>query len=826
MKFIPFVSKKLFRMIAVCVLLTLVEAGWADLPSMRADILTNIETEFGVYRPHAVDGIHAVEAYHIADDFRNVANMNDFQFSPEEKRLLLQNGFVVTPSPFREMYDIYNEAQNENYPIFVTVDALLHTYHELFDYILRTIETRKFIADLRALSQTLLDASRNQWNEASDVFVKEAALKNIAFFSIAVALLDETQTTPPEVFDLAESELNLITNHSVLTDSPLFGYMEDYTQYLPRGHYTLSDELGRYFCAMMWYGRMTFHAEAGGFYNIPLELAEEATRRALLITQLLNQIQVGDEPALAVWNRIYQPTVFFVGKSDDLSVLEYSSLIRTIYGNDFTQNSVDQFADPNFLSKMMTAVMDLPAPRIVPELNRGFRFMGQRFIPDSYMFTELVIDRTSRAFPRGLDVMAILGSQRAYEILDQFYQETNDSAYVSQMASLIDEFSSLPDEKWAQNLYWNWLYCLMPLLAEKGDGFPFYMQNTAWRDKELSCALGSWAELRHDTILYAKQSYTLRGGMPAFNYANEFVEPNPWAFARLSSLTRFMMDGLQSQNLLFPEFGDRLEQMCDLLISLKAIAEKELTNQSLTIGEKRLIRTISDALTQLTIFDSENDRPGDHLDEDMAVIADVHTDISRGFQVLEVGVGRPLNLYVIVGNGDALQIAVGSVFSYYEFTSNERLTDEAWQEMLDNGTAPELPGWMNSFIDLANMTTTERRQYSTNSRAYTQGSMTFSAAPEKPKQGETVTLYITLDNAPGSEFVLEAVVGAHRIVTPLVPDAGTTNPDDYIAIVDTKGWPEGTVLLTVYGLDTFSAFYQSSLPLAVGVSAVTNWECY
>ena len=66
----------------------------------------------------------------------------------------------------------------------------------------------------------------------------------------------------------------------------------------------------------------------------------------------------------------------------------------------------------------------------------------------------------------------------------------------------------IPAADWAQNLYWNWLYTLLPLLEPKGEGWPVFMQNQAWTDKSLNTALGSWAELRHDTILYAKQSET------------------------------------------------------------------------------------------------------------------------------------------------------------------------------------------------------------------------------------------------------------------------------------------------------------------------------
>ena len=35
------------------------------------------------------------------------------------------------------------------------------------------------------------------------------------------------------------------------------------------------------------------------------------------------------------------------------------------------------------------------------------------------------------------------------------------------------------------------------------------MKNVAWTDKDLQTFLGSWTELRHDTLLYAKQSSTM-----------------------------------------------------------------------------------------------------------------------------------------------------------------------------------------------------------------------------------------------------------------------------------------------------------------------------
>ena len=54
----------------------------------------------------------------------------------------------------------------------------------------------------------------------------------------------------------------------------------------------------------------------------------------------------------------------------------------------------------------------------------------------------------------------------------------------------------------------------------------------AWGRRMLNTQLASWAELRHDTILYAKQTYT--GGV-ACEFPDALVEPYPAFFARLGA---------------------------------------------------------------------------------------------------------------------------------------------------------------------------------------------------------------------------------------------------------------------------------------------------
>ena len=223
-----------------------------------------------------------------------------------------------------------------------------------------------------------------------------------------------------------------------------------------------------------------------------LKKGREETLQAICIVKALNQLEVGGRPALEIWDEIYTPTVFFVGKADDLTIYEYSQLIEKVYGPDYQSLPLEQFADGQKLEIFIQEAKRLRDPAVCSSfvweweefegVTKGFRFMGQRYIPDSHMFTELTHSQVwGRLFPMALDVLSVLGSQRASAILDSVYhQSQNYPDYPAKVDSLRGLFASFDDKVWAQNLYWNWLYSLMPLLFPKDEGYPIFMQKKAW----------------------------------------------------------------------------------------------------------------------------------------------------------------------------------------------------------------------------------------------------------------------------------------------------------------------------------------------------------
>jgi hypothetical protein len=264
------------------------------------------------------------------------------------------------------------------------------------------------------------------------------------------------------------------------------------------------------------------------------------------------------------------------------------------------------------------------------------------------------------------------------------------------METLRSGIANITDEEWTQNLYYLWLYSLLPLLTSTPEGYPLFMSNQAWIDKQLYTALGSWTELRHDTILYAKQSYTYFRGIPPQSLG--YVEPVPELYARLASLCKMMLSGLDGRSLLSDRIKEKLDALLEFLLTLKSISIKELTGEALNTTEQDAIFDANGILEFVSKMPTDDPVTSD-TDKYMSVIADVHTDPNSG-TVLEEAIGDPMCIFVIVLIDGEVKITRGGTFSYYEFVQpmSDRLTDEAWRDILDQGLAPSFPDWSESFI--------------------------------------------------------------------------------------------------------------------------------
>ncbi len=693
-----------------------------DTKDNSQDIVYKGTTQrFAEYKEPKLDFIPKVRAYNVSSNLQNVTNKDSFNLSKPEQDMLGKNNFVVVEglADYREFFQIYEENRYQAIPNFITTDSILHNYHLLYDHILKTIEEDKLSPTLKQLGSKMLNESEKIYNSSEDKKVKMAAKRLMAFFATGQKVLDSSSSVPSAVSNEVSKEMKLIENHSEnFTLSPVMtigvkelditeDYKEDYTQYVPRGHYTKSETLKKYFKSMMYYGRLTFRQKSSN-----------ETMSALLITYLLST----NEDIANLWDTIYEPTNFFVGKADDLSCYDYQKVMNAVYG----QNpSLADFTNEAKFTSFEKKVKELPSPKInsMPIFDesvnpdrdseiKGLRFMGQRYTIDASVFQNLIYRSVKenpggkrRMLPKGLDITAAMGSKESYSILEDI-GETEYKKYPENMNKSKQYISSLGDNIWTQNLYWGWLYTIKPLTEEKTKGYPSFMTNKAWVRKDINTYLGSWTELKHDTILYAKQVYAELGSVPpAEKDSRGYVEPRPYVYSRLEALTDMTINGLKNRELASKETLDTLEEMKTLLTQLKDISIKELENKELTDKEYETIEFYGGKLEHFwleTLDDPNAPNPNSQLnDNPAALIADVATDPNG--QVLEEGIGQIDEIYVVVPIDGKLRIAKGGVFSYYEFSwpQNDRLTDEKWREMVfsDGGKdKPDRPDWTEKYL--------------------------------------------------------------------------------------------------------------------------------
>ncbi len=606
--------------------------------------------------------------------------------APGVAEALAERGFVVVPADLRLFHFAYQGNVYQGWPVFVTTDAAYHAWHLVFDKLLRDLEQQVLLPRLETLVAGLLDASHAQAADLAGTGVADAADRLEQLLQLAAAELG----LPGELGPLALAERALVEAHGGTETSPLVGKEIDYSLFTPRGHYTRTADLTRFFVAMSVLGQLDLCLP--GTISCP---GLEPARMAVLASRLV----AGDPELAALWQEIYEPTAFLVGLADDYTPLEVAAAAA--------EAAPDALADPAALADdaaveaVLAALVESRPVAISPE-RASIRLLGTRFVVDSYILDQLLYPNVGtedepRLLPSALDVAATLGSDFAYAAL----AETGGTAYEGydeQLAALEAAVAARPADAWGGTVYDAWLYALAPSFAARGEAYPDFMRTEAWTAKALQAGLGSYAELRHDTILYAKQAVA-EGGDEVSGPRRNWVEPDPVVFARLAAAAELTRTGLESRGLLGEEQAGLLARAGELFGFLERVARDELAGTPISPEDNDRLTHVGGELEAVYWNTTDRLASGEiTADEDAAIVADVASG-PRG--ILELGTGRIDRIYVLVpDDAGTFHVAAGGVYSFYEFVSEpgERLSDESWRARLDTGDAPERPAWQAAFL--------------------------------------------------------------------------------------------------------------------------------
>lgn len=635
-------------------------------------------------------------------NLNNVVNLFQVEnLDPKLVEMIGKNGFAIVPNNNIQLFHVYEQNDYQQFPNFVTTDMYMQLFHMYFGYVLRTIEEEKFIPLLSQICKSMESEMKQIAISNPDESIIELAKHNATYYSIAYTALTNQQVSVPsgnEEFYKVETA-NILAAKDNTSDFLDYKVVEfPYSLFKPRGHYTRSDKMKRYFRSMMWLQTAPFCLDND------LHL-----KRAILSAATLSK----QKSRLADYKAIMEPVSFIIGLPDNVSFLQLAAIYnKGNYDlNDLLTNSKslgDFRKEVKIIADAQNRIRNKEALSCVDKIN----FMPQRYLADNEILQELVdveSTTTKRGYPMGLDVLAAFGSVSAENILINELKEGEKwSKYPLLLNELKDKMNGID---WNASLYNKWIESLLEL-QKPNKNYPYFMHSPQWAKKDLNSALASWAELKHDAILYAEQPMAAEcgGGGPPDPFTVAYVEPNIGYWKKIIELLDLTKDVLMRNDLLNEDISRISERLRENATFLLNASQKELDGKSLSEEEYRQIEFIGSTFEWITIdLVKEKDQYLDGWenvkgpDKSVAVVADIYTsnlqnNPDRG--ILHVATGNVNDIFVVVEIDGYLYLTKGAVLGYYEFhlPLGNRLTDEEWQEMLDNNQAPKIPGWIKEII--------------------------------------------------------------------------------------------------------------------------------
>jgi hypothetical protein len=445
---------------------------------------------------------------------------------------------------------------------------------------------------------------------------------------------------------------------------------------------------------------------------------------ALALRDLMNAT------AEARWTRIDTTVQAFVGESDYMTLPELTSLLKDIGVSELAAlaNVSDDAIAQAIVNggygtqRISSHIMINGVGKGTLPLSSSFALFGQRYVVDSHVFSNVVYDRVQkgevyRMMPDPLDAgFAALANNQAGLLLAPQIQEFGYAPDLHSMRLLVDAH---PKEFWGANLYNHWLTslrALSPSLTDIADykaaGLPEVAATEAWGRRLLNTQLASWAELRHDTILYAKQSYT---GGTSCEFPDAYIDPYPAFYAAIREMAvkgSEVVDilDLSADPYLKEQIPAYFKRLHDVAGKLQAMAEHQRTGMPFTPEQMEFINQAvhiqwgcgsadgADGWYPELFFSNWSSVQFD------PTIADVHTQPTDEVgnpvgRVLHVGTGMPRLMVVTVETCTGPRAYAGLASSYFErVTENfQRLDDETWATEI-NATTPDDVPWMKSLV--------------------------------------------------------------------------------------------------------------------------------
>jgi hypothetical protein len=550
------------------------------------------------------------------------------------------------------MFHLYENNRHVQRPNYITADFLLLSYSMALRESVSLSEQKLMMPELHAALVALSD-------RAAKAGEGDAERANRRFLAVLRAL--DEGTDPPAEDQEAAAEVKRVRTAAGTSKSEVAGQELDYTQFLPRGDYTRSPELSRYFQAVRYAGAAAFFVQASSATGIDASTADRLTAQAVLLARWISE----DDALRGRFEKLQDGYAWIFGPPEDLTSADVIKVVAQHPGAppaEWRKALLAYARSQGRQPAVFGAALD--PGRLEPDVSAAdaltsWRLLPGSFTPDAAAQQQLVYGSVGKflgtgtprslttvngvpvkGFPLAAEIMGLLGSREAQRLLAAS-EDTRYEGYEkarAEAARQIARPAGLPGEH--LQLLAKWLSG-----ATAGDG-----------PQRLETALGFWVLCRHDAVLYAKQSSTAtgRGLEPPDPRKSAWLEPATELYQGLRRLS-----GEIEARLAAPPLG----KLGDLLDECIRISRDEEAGRTLRAEQIAFLNGLDRDLLRLT---GAPDKP---------VAVDVHTDVNSGQVLVEA-----LRFPGAVTHGDQR----GARFRTTEFKMpmKDRMTDEAWQQKL------------------------------------------------------------------------------------------------------------------------------------------------
>ncbi len=597
---------------------------------------------------------------------------------------LKKQNFSIVPSGRSMPFFVYDNNAYQHIPNYITTDLYLFILHKYFSSFLEKLDENYMYKNLNGLLSRTFQELDELESAGADDKQKNAIRWAKMYNTLALYAIGNTSVEAPDGYsDIFKKEKENIKNAD---GYPVF-IPNDFVKYdelKPRGHYTKSEVLKKYFRGFKW-------ISLNG-----IDLKKDDQLRGMIVFSYLIKENKG----------IYEEFNDFIRTMEKLAGQEDNPSITDII-NALPEKDLSSLLSDASVENIRSKIKSLNKERIKKVFGESFvtdekniirvYFVSSTYSVSGEIFSRLVhidYNRSKRPFPRGLDVPAVFGDKTATNILLKEYRDDSRwPEFKPKLKVLKDQFAGF--NEWDHNYGFKGLQTALSASSEDSS-YPEFMKTDAYNRKELSTTLASWTHIKHDLILYQEKPFAAeagQGGGPSPPNHLSYVEPNLLFWDTALELVSWLEELLPMED----TYKYELHSIKELGEELRNIANKEIKGEEITEEEFRQMHWIGGRIEHTLLRLLETDHLPDR-ERSMALIADVY--VYNGVN-LNVAVGNADDIYVVVPIKGEYHIACGSVFSYYEF-QGRIYNDEEWKMDVESGRAPDRPEWINQIITEAN----------------------------------------------------------------------------------------------------------------------------